>query len=108
MADPRRSLKAHWITTLKSKKPPLVGFGSCGRSDDRTRKIVITGAWYHPDSIGGCVNSVREALDRIGFKNLDIDDTAFEPDWRNNDDADNDDEDTDLDDVPTSPTPSMA
>jgi hypothetical protein len=40
------------------------------------RRVVITGAWYHPDDDGGCVNAVYDALDARGLS-LDVDDSAI-------------------------------
>jgi hypothetical protein len=50
---------------------------------------VITGAWYHPQDDGGCVNSVYDKLMALGYKNIDVDNSAF-----NIDAAVNESEDT--------------
>lgn len=46
------------------------------RDFPKNTNIYITGAWYHQNSSGGCVNTVYDQLKAAGFKNLEICDSA--------------------------------
>lgn len=44
---------------------------------DREVGIIVTGAWYHPDDAAGCVNSVADVLQKMGFQYVEIDESAL-------------------------------